>query len=86
MTDPIGKEHAEQTQTKWDRALREPDPHGGLVANVCDLIEDYAAGKIEWDAAVQKAIAKRCKGLKVKPLDVWNAMVALSIALGRTTD
>ncbi len=78
MTD-VGKEHVDQTTTRWKSALRDPDPHGCFVRYVCDTIEACAEGRlwIEMDATLQKEMTKRAKKVKLRHLDVWNAFVAL---------
>jgi hypothetical protein len=62
---------------------RDPDPHGGFVAFLCDLLQGYAAGRIELDVTTQAEVARRAQKLKLRPLDVWNAVVTLAHALGR---
>lgn len=81
MTEPVGKKHAAQTQKQWTASLRDPDRGGGLVAYVCDILQDYAAGNIELGAALQTEVSRRCKRLKLEPLRVWNNLVALAHAL-----
>lgn len=83
MTEPVGKAHADQTQKKWTSALRDPDPHGMFVAYLCDVLQGYAAGRIELDAVTQTEVARRAKKIKLQPLHVWNALVMLAHALGR---
>ena len=81
MSDPIGKEHAKQTQTQWTSAVRDPDPHGYFVRYCCSEIEDCVEGRRELDAALQKEMSERARKAKLRHIDVWNAFVALVHAL-----
>lgn len=86
MTEPVGKQHADQTTTRWASALRDPDPHGCFVRYVCDQIEACVEGRCEMDAELQKQMTSRAKKLKLRHLDVWNAFVSLVHALRQNTE
>jgi len=78
MTEPSG-EHVEKTEKRWTAALRDPDPDGGFVRYVCDRIE--VCVEHDFDDETSKQMIRRAKKLKLKHLDVWNAFVALVLAL-----
>ena len=84
MTD-VGKKHATETTKVWAKALREPDPSGGLVAFIGDILEAYARGTLELDDRLHNEVVRRCKVLKLDGLQVWSAITALALLLPRTT-
>lgn len=80
MSD-VGKQHMDQTTTRWASGLREPDPHGCFVRYCCDQIEACIEGPGQMDAVLQKEMTRRAKKVHLKPLDVWDAFVVLVHAL-----
>lgn len=87
MSEPGDEQHAEETTKYWvkscSKAQRDPDPSGAFVAYVCDVLERYAAGRVDLDDEVQAEVATWCRRLKLNPVHVWNAIVQLAHALPR---
>ncbi len=82
MTD-VGKKHAKETTTSWTEALRDPDPSGGLVAFIGDILQGYATGTLDLDEVLHKEVVRRCTALKLDGLQVWSAITALALLLPR---
>lgn len=87
MSDPVDKKHADETEKHWvdacGKAQCDPDPDGAFVAFVCDILQGFVAGECELDEALRKQVKRRCQALRLNPLHVWNAVVALARTLPR---
>lgn len=87
MSGPVGKKHVDETEKHWvdarDKAVRDPDPEGAFVAFVCDILQRYAASECELDTTLMREVKRRCTALRINPLYVWNALVALARTLPR---
>ncbi len=87
MSDPVDKKHVDETQKHWVKACGkaqcDPDPSGGLVAFLCDILQGYVAGDCKLGPLVQQVVKERCKAVGLNPLHVWNALVALAHTLPR---
>ena len=90
MTGPddlVGKRHVDTTQKHWVRACetarRDLEPIGAFAAFIGDLLEAWVDGQTELGAIAHADLTRRCKGLKVNELRIWNNIVALAHSLPR---